>query len=57
MVVLEVPGDGLGTGVEACALRDKRSSTIRSTTSAPTAVGDDFGRRERGSKAASPSAR
>jgi hypothetical protein len=55
MVVSQLPGDGVGSGVESLA-GCLRSRTISSTTSSGIAVGEVFGRRERGSNAASPSA-
>ena len=57
MVVGEVPGDRVRSGVQALGREVLRSSTINSTVVAAMAVGDVFGRREGSSNATSPSAR
>ena len=57
VVVFQVPGDGLRAGVQACPARSLRSPVIRPAVLCGIARGEVFGRRERGSNAASPSAR
>jgi hypothetical protein len=57
VVLLQVPGDGLRAGVQALPGQFLASCTIRSAASSLIAVGEVFGRRDRGSNAASPSSR
>ena len=57
VVVLQVPGDGVRPGVQALPGQVLAQPTISSTASALIAAGEVFGRRDRGSNAASPSAR
>jgi hypothetical protein len=54
MVAAQVPGDGVGPGVEPCSDSWFRSRMISSTVLALVAVGEVFGRGDRGSNAASP---
>jgi hypothetical protein len=46
-----------GPASKPCSANSLRSRTINATTSSVSAVGEVFGRRERGSNAASPSTR
>jgi hypothetical protein len=55
VVVLQVPGDGVGPGVEAFAGSSVRRATMRSMVAWGSRVGLLWGRRARSSKAASPS--
>ncbi len=56
MVVFEVPAHGVGAGVVTGLGSSLRRRRTRSTVAAGVAFGVVCGRRERGSKAASPSA-
>jgi hypothetical protein len=56
VVVLQVPGDGLRAGARALSGKVLAQPMIRSAASSLIAVGEVFGRRDRGSDAASPSA-
>ncbi len=55
--VFEMPGDRVTTGIESVAGQLLAHATISETTSGAVARGERFGRFERGSNAASPSAR
>ena len=57
VVVVQVPADGVRAGVQACSASSLRSRAISSTVPPGSAPGVVLGRRERGSNAASPSAR
>jgi hypothetical protein len=57
VVLLQVPGDRVWSGVEATAVSFSRNSTSKATVASSVALGEVFGRLERGSNAAAPSRR
>jgi hypothetical protein len=56
VIVAQVPGDCVRPGVQALPASSLRKKTISSMISSLIAFGEVFGRRDRGSNAASPSA-
>jgi hypothetical protein len=56
VVLLQVPGDGLRPASSPCPASSLRKATMSSTVPGLVADGEFFGRRDRGSDAASPSA-